>query len=196
MSEDEGDLIPVVLVKQYVFCPRIVYFSEVLGLRERETDLMREGEEMQQVEDSRDQRRKWLPGRGIETKSARHGKLYVSRELGLVGVVDVIAEKGEVAVIERKAARRPRRVHRNHVYQLAAYALLVEEATGRPVRRGYVHYLKSNDVVEVTITEEAKRHVLWIVQQIRRIIWEERLPPYVEKPACKSCGYRWICKQI
>ncbi|GBC71639.1 CRISPR-associated exonuclease Cas4 [Candidatus Calditenuaceae archaeon HR02] len=196
MSEDDGDLIPVVLVKQYIFCPRIVYFSEVLGLKERETELMYEGRDMQWAEDRRDRRRKRVPGTGLEARGAKHGVLYVSRRLGLAGVVDLVVDEGGVAVVERKAAKRPKRVHRNHLYQLAAYALLVEEATGKPVMRAYIHYLKSGDIVEVTLTDEAKRHVLWIVRQIKSIIWEERLPPYSEKPACKSCGYRWICRQL
>lgn len=44
LSEDENvRLIPVTWIKQYHFCPRIIYYLGVLGFTERVTESMAEG---------------------------------------------------------------------------------------------------------------------------------------------------------
>ncbi|WP_405054607.1 Dna2/Cas4 domain-containing protein [Thermofilum sp.] len=45
------------------------------------------------------------------------------------------------------------------------------------------------------MTENIRRHVLWTIEQIRSIIEKEKLPPAKSSGKCKSCGYRWICKE-
>ncbi|MEM2211366.1 MAG: CRISPR-associated protein Cas4 [Nitrososphaerales archaeon] len=194
MSEDEAQLIPIFLIKQYHFCPRIVYFSEVLGVRERITELMREGEELHKDEEERDKRRKTLLGK-------RLGPIGISQlclksmRLNLQGKVDVIQIGEEVVIVERKASKALRRVPKNHLYQIAAYSLLVEDVLGKNVKKALIHYLKSDKVVIVEITDDIKKHVLWTLNQIKKIIEYEYLPPYKERVACKTCGYRWVCKQ-
>ncbi|GBC75674.1 hypothetical protein HRbin06_00994 [archaeon HR06] len=98
-------------------------------------------------------------------------------------------------MVERKAAKAPKKIPKNHLSQLVAYALLVEEALKKPLKDIIIHYIKSDDVIKIEITYDMKKHVIWTINQIKKILEKEYLPPYKWKPACKSCGYKWICKQ-
>lgn len=192
MSEDEHPLIPVSLIRQYYYCPRIVYFSQVLGLREMTTELMKAGKEEHAKEEQRDSRRK-----SVQVSGERYHRLHLrSERLGLEGVVDLVIENGELVVVERKYAERPKRPRKGHYYQVVAYAMLVESECGRPVRRGRIVYLKSKASVEFEITDEMRRHVLWAVNRIREIIEDEALPPYEPRPGCRTCGYWTVCRYV
>ncbi len=195
MSDDEAPLIPVSLIKQYHYCPRIVYFYYVLGFREKFTESMRAGIEAQREEERRDKRRKRLVA-GTESGAKSHQLFLRSPELGIEGVVDLVIEGKEIIVVERKYAAVPKRPPKSHIYQAAAYAMLVERCLGRPVRHAYLVYLKSNKQFRIELTSDVKRHVLWTIRKIREIIECEVIPPYRPIPACPSCGYLRFCQRV
>ena len=201
MSEDyEEQLLPVSLIKQYYFCPRIIYFTEVLGVRERITEDMISGREEHDRLASLDLRRKTLLGRRKE-KVIRHWvRLEVASErLGLTGVIDlVVLTEGGLAVVEYKRSRPPRRPPMGHICQAVAYAMLVEEHFKKPVRRFYIRYDDGNSArtFEFTLTKELRDHVMWAVERIRSIIRGEWLPRPERKEKCVNCGYYRICRGV
>jgi len=85
LSEDENvRLIPVTWIKQYHFCPRIIYYLGVLGFTERVTESMAEGGEFHFNEERKFQRRKTLAGGRREKIKASWSRLHVvSERLGL-----------------------------------------------------------------------------------------------------------------
>ncbi len=196
MSEDESlNLVPVTWVKQYHFCPRIVYFIGVLGFDERITESMIEGREEHVSEDEREARRKTLGGGRKEKVRARWSKLRIASErLGLFGIVDEVVETDKgLAVVEVKWAKAPKRPHPGHIYQAAAYAMLAEEEIRRPVRRAVMIYAKGKRSFEVEVTDDVRRHVLWTVRRIKRIV-ESELPPMSASPKrCANCGFLKVC---
>ncbi|RLG08303.1 MAG: CRISPR-associated endonuclease Cas2 [Thaumarchaeota archaeon] len=62
------------------------------------------------------------------------------------------------------------------------------------VRRVFIYYEKSNELVEIEIAEERKKHVLKILRKLRETLSQECLP-VVNQPLvkCLNCGYRKIC---
>lgn len=196
MFEEEGGLIPVTMVKQFHFCRRIIYFQGVLGYEERSTESMLAGKRRQEEERGREERRRTLLAKRKLKVSRRWFNLTVrSRKLGLIGNIDFAAETNEGPVlIELKDAKLEGRPPPGHLYQSAAYAMLFEEHSGSLVKRIILHYLKNGKTFEFKPTEEIRRHVLWSVAKIKRILSEERLPPYKPTKKCKSCGYKLICR--
>ena len=196
MSEDEAvHLIPVTWIKQYHFCPRIVYFLGVLGYDERVTESMIEGREAHEVEDRRGTRRKTLGGGRRERVKARWSKLHVASErLGIEGVVDEVVETEQgLAVVEVKWAKAPEKPPPGHIYQAAAYAMLAEEVIGRPVRRAVIRYALDGKSFDLPVTDAVRRHVLWTVSKIRSIVEGEKLPRAKPSRKCRSCGFARIC---
>jgi len=194
------DLIPVTWIKQYHFCPRIIYFLGVLGVTERTTESMLEGKTKHLGEEKLELRRKTLGGDRKTRVTQRWTRLHVASErLGLIGIVDEVVEiDGELAIVEVKHSEPPKKTPKHHLYQAVAYAMLAEEALMKPIRRIIIRYLPSGKTHEVEITEAMKKHIKWTVRQIKRIINEEKIPKPPSKPKkqCHGCGWHWICKRV
>jgi len=196
LSEDEDvRLIPVSWIKQYHFCPRIVYYVGVLGFAERLTESMVEGMEFHSSEKRKAPRRRTLAGGRGEAVKASWSRLHVaSRRLGLYGTIDEVAEAGDgLVVVESKFMRAPRKPPPGHVYQAVAYAMLAEEALRKPARRVVIKYLRDGRSFEVPVTEGLRRHVVWTVSRMRSIL-EGKAPREADRRKCSSCGYRKVCK--
>jgi CRISPR-associated exonuclease Cas4 len=197
LSEDEPEIIPVTDIKQYHFCPRIIYFTKVLGVEEKTTDSEEAGKEAHGEFHRKERRRTTLlGGKKIKVEQKWTALQLKSEKMGLEGMVDMAVRTPEgYAIVEYKSMTAPKRVLPGHLYQAAAYAMLVEEAFTTNIRKLYVYYEKSDKIFEIPLTDSIKRHVLWTIRQIRTIIQKEKLPITRASRKCPSCGYRWICKE-
>ncbi len=182
---------PVSELRQYHFCPRVVYYHAI-GVKEAEKEYMRKGKEKQEELWSRERRRKSLAGlRGIRVDERVYGLQMYSERLCLFGTLDMAVRTGsEWAVVEVKGGRRPRNVPLGHRVQGAAYSMLLEENLGVITRRFFLLY--DDDLMEVPMTPEMRRHVVWTVNRVLRIYggW---IPPIRRKRRCSSCGFRRYC---
>ena len=198
MSEDrELDYIPVTWIKEYHFCPRIIYFMGVLGAHERVTESIKAGGSHHTLESLRENRRLTLAGDRKTRVDRRWLKLKVSsRRLGVRGVIDEVAEvNGELTIVETKYMKKPKKPRRRHLYQATAYAMLAEERLKKPVRRILLRYLPEGGSHTVTVTDRMRRHVEWTVRRIRKIVCEEKLPRVRSDGRCRGCGWLWVCRK-
>ena len=182
-------------VKQYFFCPRIPFLVHALGVTERETWSMEEGREAHEELRRKEQRRVTVALKRKWKGWDKHlGLRLRSERLGMAGVLDALLHKGrEYVPLEFKEADKPprRKPPPNHYYQLVAYALLVEDVFNTLVKRGLIYYAKSDALLEVPITQEAKKYVTKTVQKIRHYIETGTPPPPSNK--CNNCGYKPYC---
>lgn len=198
MSEDEPiGLIPATWIKQYYFCPRIIYYLGVLGYSERLTESMIEGKEFHLSEEQRAKRRKSVAGEKKEPAKCVWSKLPIASEkLGLYGIIDEIYEtENGLVIVENKFMKAPKKPHPGHIYQAVAYAMLAEEKIGKIVRKIVIKYLKSNKSFEIPLTEDIKKHVQWTISRIKSIIEREKLPRGNDKK-CKNCGFIRTCSGL
>jgi CRISPR-associated exonuclease Cas4 len=175
------------------YCARITWFAYVLGVRQRgtvKTDHGREEHERWQQREE-DRRRQ---GEVVRTQRKLVSVDVASERLMLRGRMDaLIDESGVPAPYEVKATVAPLRPWPGQVLQLAAYALLLEERYGRPVSRGYLHYLEGNVVREVPIGEAERAAVLEALAGIQEVVTSENMPPRAPASRCQDCVYRKIC---
>jgi len=198
LSEDgPTNLIPAAWIRQYYFCPRIVYYLGVLGYSERLTESMIEGKESHSSEERRAKRRRSVAGERKEPIKSVWSKLsVVSEKLGLYGVIDEVYEmKNGLVIVENKFMKAPRKPHPGHIYQAAAYAMLAEEKIGKVARKIVIKYLRDNKTFEIPLTEDLKKHVLWAISRIKSIIERERLPRGNPRK-CGNCGFTKICRKL
>jgi len=192
-------LIDVTDVKQYFFCPRIVYFNHVLGYYERTTESEVEGKEVHEELWNKEKRRKTiLKKRSLSGYEKIFGLRLYSRRLRLKGILDCLAYKDkEYIPIEYKETNYPGYIPANHKYQLVAYSLLVDETYNTITRYGYIYYSKSDKLAKVKLTIDMKRYVRESVDKIINIIINEYLPPVrTRKSRCINCGYYKICQRV
>jgi CRISPR-associated exonuclease Cas4 len=190
---EEAPFITVVDVRDYAYCPRVVYFTRVLHLRERVTEAMEYGKEQQGEVPLAPLMPRLRPAKVMKEVE------LTSYRLKLTGKVDaiVVTRHGEYVPVDVKwsepQAERPRRQHKA---QLAAYALLIEEGFKTTVKRAMIYYSRAGKLVQVALTDHDKRQVKQFVDRIYEVIRREELPEVRKsEEQCRDCGYRMYCKR-
>lgn len=118
---------------------------------------------------------------------------HTSPALGLTGVLDALLETSEERIpVEYKDTLGGVRL--NHRVQLAAYALLLRELAGPPVRRGMVFIIPEQRVVSVRLDAALEQVVRTALSEIRQALaWEELPPPADRWAKCRDCEYLRFC---
>ncbi|HTX89674.1 MAG TPA: CRISPR-associated protein Cas4 [Anaerolineales bacterium] len=122
-------------------------------------------------------------------------KPLFDRDLGLTGKPDYLVEQdGRLIPVEVKTGRTPTAPYDSHIFQLAAYCLLVHKATGKRPPYGIIHYPGGDFAVDYTA--DLENAVLDLIADIR--ISEHR--PEVDRShedaqRCRGCGFRDVCDQ-
>lgn len=198
MSEE---FVTVSEVKQYAYCPRIVYYSSVLKADVKLSSQQWEGRVTHDEIHKKDKRRVSSILNVKEFLGARKlfGVSLESKPLMLKGTLDcLIIKDNEYVPIDYKAMRSDKKkVWFDHKIQLAAYSLLVEEEFSTIVKRGFVYYEPEDLALKVTITPSLRRLTRMVIEEVIKIKEEEYMPKKTSNlRKCKGgCGYLWICKR-
>ena len=147
----------------------------------------------------RQQRRAGLPGGRIIYADTSGWEplqepLY-DASLGLTGKPDYLVEKeGQIIPVEVKSTRIDQGPYDSHIYQLAAYCLLVERTYGTRPPYGILHY--PNRTFSISFTPELESALLSLIEDIRRDIRQAEVHRSHEIPArCARCGFKPVCDQ-
>lgn len=116
-------------------------------------------------------------------------------ESGLTGKPDyLVEENGFIIPVEVKSSRAPAIPHDSHVYQLAAYCLLVERTSGVRPPYGILHYRDQTFTIEYTATLEHELEGL--LTAMRQQDHQNNVSRSHQQPArCAGCGFRNNCNQ-
>jgi len=148
---------------------------------------------------SRQRKRSGLPGgRLIYTDTQAWGKVerpLFAAELGLTGKPDYLVERdGVIIPVEVKSGRAPAAPYDSHIYQVAAYCLLVDRTYGKRPPFGIIHYAGRDFAVDYTAQLESA--LLDQLAEIRRDETRKQVPRSHEEAArCRRCGFRKVCDQ-
>ena len=107
-------------------------------------------------------------------------KSLYSKELGVAGTVDCIAEyNGELAIIDFKTAEKPKPKQwiENYFVQAAAYACMFYEMTEIPVKKLVIIMTCENGEVEVYEEYDKKQYMEKLVKYIQKFV-EDKLNDY------------------
>lgn len=120
--------------------------------------------------------------------------LYSAR-LGLTGRPDYLVQKGSQFIpVEVKTSRVAGAPYDAHVFQLAAYCLLVEAAYGERPSYGILHY--PNRTFAIDFTPQLENALLGVLDEMRSQERRKEVSRSHESPArCSHCGYRSVCDQ-
>ena len=185
-------------LKQWVYCPRILYYHLCLPDVRPVTYKMQAGIEAARAEEGREERRS-LRAYGLQSGEREFGVPLSSERLGLRGEVDMVitvsgAEGQEVIPVDYKLSR----VAGPHFkLQLAAYALLLEEARGCEVRRGFLYYLPLRRAESVPIDRRLRRQLAAALAGMREMLEQEKMPaPTPQIAKCVACEFRRFCNDV
>jgi CRISPR-associated exonuclease Cas4 len=198
-TDDRRPATPLALrvndLKQYAYCPRIVFYQYAMPVQRKATFKMEHGKIVEQKVEQLERRRK-LREYGLERGERRFQVWLSSASLGLSGRLDLMITTARgVFPVDFKDTRE--RVHRNHHVQLCAYALLVEETFDVPVSTGFIYRVPRHDVAVVDITPELRVETRTALREIREMIRNERMPPPTPVRArCTDCEYLNYCGDV
>jgi CRISPR-associated exonuclease Cas4 len=182
-------------IKQYAYCPRVVFYQYSMPVEKKATWKMEQGKIEEAEIDRLEKRRKLSGYRLVEGERRFHFRVSSAR-LGLNGRLDLLIDspEGLFPVDFKWTTGRP---HRNHIFQLCAYALLLEDHFQQPVTKGFVYLIPVSDAVVFDLTPDLKDQTRTMLSEIRRMIEKEEMPgPTPVRNRCTDCEYRNFCGDI
>jgi CRISPR-associated exonuclease Cas4 len=145
-----------------------------------------------------------LPGgRVIYSDTNRWGPVeepLYDPELGLTGRPDYLVEQGQSLIpVEVKSGRIPDAPYDTHIFQLAAYCLLVKRVYGKRPPFGLIHYSGRSNAgrtFAIDYTPTLETALLDLLAEIRRQEKRKEVDRSHESTErCRSCGFRSVCDQ-
>jgi CRISPR-associated exonuclease Cas4 len=148
---------------------------------------------------SRQRKQAGIPGgRVVYTDTRAWGvveKPLYDHNLGLTGKPDYLIEQdGKLIPVEVKTGRTPEAPYDSHIFQVAAYCLLVEKTYGQRPAYGLIHYPHRNFAIDYT--PELESALLEQLAEMRRDESRRDVPRSHDQPTrCQHCGFRRVCDQ-
>lgn len=192
----ETPLVPVRMVNEFVYCPRLAFLEWVDGEWADSGDT----EEGRRAHVRVDAGGGKLPApEAVEDRpdfTARSVTL-ASERLGIIGKMDLIeGEDGTVAPVDTKKGKRPHvaeGAYEPERVQVCAQALILEDA-GYKVSEGAIWYVGSRERVRIALDDALRTRTRTAISDLRLAAASGRIPPpLVDSPKCARCSLAGIC---
>ncbi|MDQ0158050.1 CRISPR-associated protein Cas4 [Robertmurraya andreesenii] len=182
-------------IKQFIYCPRVIYYSYVEPVPRKVTFKM-EYSRSQHYELNQREKRRSLKRYNLLEGKRYYGVPVSSTILNLNGKLDILVDTENMEgqryfPIECKDTDQ--KVQKNILYQLVAYALCIEEMTNTPVQKGYIYIIPEEKAYPVIITESQKQYIRKVTTMIRKIIHDEYYPDPRSNKRCWDCEFQRYC---
>ena len=188
------EVVTVTDIKNWAYCPRVPFYGRFVAHRPV-TFKMDAGHGQHERVSDLEERRSLRAYRLTDGERVFHVALF-SERLGLSGLLDmVIVRPDEVIPVEFKSTTGG--VSRNHLLQLTAYGMMVEERWGRPAERGFVYLAAQKQARQALLSEELRQTVLSMLRDLRWTLdHESKPPPTPQRARCADCEYRRYCPDV
>jgi len=193
MAADVPDLVPVRMLNEFVYCPRLFYLEWVQG-EWADNALTEDGRFVHRRADAAGGS---VAAPGEERDFKARSVAASAPGLGLSTRIDVIeGEGGRVSPIEYKRGSPPDipgRVWEPEKVQLCAQALVLRE-NGYTVERGFVYFAGTRERVEVVIDEALEERTRAALAELRACAAGGTIPPpLTNSPKCAGCSLNLLC---
>lgn len=191
------ELIPVRMLNEFTYCPRLAYIEWVDQEFEDNLDTM-EGRFAHRRVD-RESKKDLKPQEELPEKEKIHTRsvMLSAPSEGLVAKLDLVETVGDVATpVDYKRGKvpdvpggawEPERV------QLCAQGLILRE-NGFQSDKGYLYYAESRRRVEIEFDETLIRRTRELAAEFRRVAEAGLIPPpLIDSPKCPRCSLVGIC---
>ncbi len=192
-------------LKQWVYCPRVLYYAMCLPKIRPTTYKMKAGIEAGHNEEGREERRSLHPY-GLEEGHREFDVALSSTRYGLRGKADLVVwidpqdcsagnpPPGEFVVVDYKLSS----VAGEHFkLQLTAYALMIEETSGLTAKCGYLYFIPKRRSEKVQFTPRLREKLLMTLDAMHRMLHTESMPaPTPNRNKCLACEFRRFCNDV
>ncbi len=184
--------IPVSLIRQHCFCPRIPFFNEVLHINPSDRLWQEQGTRYHLQQTILNKRRN-LSRYGYSSGILHQNVELAGSLLPCHGRCDAILETDEEIVpIEFKLQLH--RFNRGQQLQLVAYGMLAQEKFNKPCNEGFLLYGNRGKTFRLEIKDELKSKVKQVVNEIFENLQRALMPTSPASEAqCSQCEYLNFC---
>ncbi len=175
-------------VVQFLYCPRKLYFIKVAGfriVRAKMEEGMRVQEEVLKKLERIAEKMKGRLLTNVMLESDRHG---------IVGRLDALILVKDLAYPIDVKFSKFSSVSYAWKMQLTAYSVLVEENFGFRVEKALIYLVSEKELLkEVLISQEDKKALLKILEEIRTLLESESYPKVLKSKRCNYCEMAKFC---
>lgn len=179
-------------VKNYIYCPRISYYTLCLQI-DRGTDLSRAGTMAEGVTKQKMKRRKYAL-HSVHEGERRFDVPVVSHTHRIVGKIDEVVETPDgVYLVDYKDTERDYGYWR---VQLCAYAIAMQEM-GQTVLGIYIYSIPQKQYMQIHPRDKDKLQLASTIEALRQLVFNEICPEAAEQIAkCRVCQYTRWCNDV
>jgi len=192
-----ADPLPVRMLNESVYCPRLFYFMHVLGEWAPSTDTV-EGRSIHRHVDRKPEAFPTPEEKDAEDPRHRARSVMLSSSrYGIIAKMDLVEHEGKKAVpVEYKHGCPPPNSERSwppERVQLCAQGLILEEH-GWKCDYGFLYFPESRERVEIPFNTELREMTIAAIRKAREIEKSSHLPePLEDSPKCPRCSLVGIC---
>jgi CRISP-associated protein Cas1 len=197
MQTDVPDLVPVRILNEHVYCPRLAYLEWAGGVFEDSADTV-EGRWVHRRVDRERGKPPATTGQdgGVDPPPSSSVSLS-SERLGLIAKIDMLEPRGQTVVPIEYKRGRPRSheqpLRDPELVQVCAHVLLLREA-GFRVDHAEVYFHETRSRHRVEITGETVALTLVAISEVRANAALSQAPaPLVDSPKCPRCSLVGLC---
>jgi len=203
-STSTPDLLPLRMLNEYAYCPRLFHFMHVEG-RWADNEFTVEGRHAHRrvdaldhlLPDVKEAKADAEPVAGDEPPAVARSVPLSSDVLGLSAKLDLVAAEGDLAIpVETKRGRVPENTQRSwepERVQLMAQGLLLREH-GYRCDHGVLYFAGSRTRVRIDFDEPLESRTRELLDAAHRATSLTVLPPPLEdSPKCNGCSLAGIC---
>lgn len=197
MTTEDPFVFRVIDLKQYVYCPRILYYHTVLPQVRPVTYKMAAGI-VAHTQTERREKRRSLRTYGLQQGERQFNVPLFVPELFLSGELDMLIETPtELIPVDFKHSKKEGEHFR---LQLLAYGRMLEAISNpqvKTIRRGFLYLIPNRQAVEIMFTPSLNRKFDSAMTQLNLIAKNQQMPASTRKYGrCIDCEFRRFCNDI
>ncbi|HEY1363812.1 MAG TPA: CRISPR-associated endonuclease Cas1 [Xanthobacteraceae bacterium] len=195
-ASGDTPLVPVRMVNEFVYCPRLAFLEWVDGEWSDSGDT-EEGRRAHIRVDAGGGRMPEPDELTEKPDFTARSVMLGSERLGIIAKMDLIeGDDATVTPVDTKKGKRPHvaeGAYEPERVQVCAQALILEDA-GYEVAEGAIWYAGSRERVRISLDEALRARTRAAIAELRLTAAAGRLPPpLVDSPKCARCSLAGIC---
>lgn len=182
-------------LKQFIYCPRIIYYNYVMPVEKKATYKMEHGKVAEEEIAKLESRRKLKPY-GLSGGKRVFNWWLTAKGAGLTGKIDMLIIKDEdyFPVDFKFTEKSP---GKNHLYQLCGYCIMLDEVYGCRADTAFIYQIPIHDVKVFHLDDKMKSECREVIAEIRNMIDQERMPDAASsRRRCTECEYQNYCRDV
>jgi len=189
------ELVPVRMVNEWVYCPRLAYLEWVEGEWAESADTAEGRRSHRRVDEGYG--RLPAPEEADDVVRRARGVTMSSQRLGIIAKMDVVdLDDGVAMPVDFKKGKRPHvaaGAYEPERVQVCAQAMILED-NGYKVEQGALWYVGSRERVPVILDDQLRARTNDAISGLRSAaLAGRRPPPLQDSPKCPRCSLAGIC---